>query len=184
MGRVGVFMGSFDPPHIGHISVVVGALESGLVDKVLIVPAWKNVWKDTKTSFEDRISMCSRAFSDTINAVYVSHIEQVIAQNDPKYITGVPSHVTMKQLYSMFSKEKICFITTEQTYAEIPMWERGDEIINLYKFIICGRDYEVPRISISSTLIRNKLDSGKSGYPYITKDVQDYINQNNLYEEL
>lgn len=177
-------MGSFDPPHIGHISVVVGALESGLIDEVLVVPAWKNIWKTTKTSFEDRTLMCSKAFSNVISNVHIDCAEASIVQTYRKYITGVPSHVTMKWLQDGFTEDKVYFITTEQTYAEIPMWERGDEILNLYKFIICGRDFEVPRISISSTLIRNRLKSGKSVYPYITKDVQNYIKQNNLYEKL
>lgn len=176
-------MGSFDPPHIGHISLVIGALESKLVDRVVIVPAWKNLWKTTKTSYEDRAIMCSRAFSG--DNVDVSHIEMNIVDTNPKYLTGVPSCITMRMLQDKLAEEgEVYFITTEQTYAEIPMWERGSEITNLYKFIICGRDYEVPRISISSTLIRNRLKSGLSGCPYITQDVQDYINQNNLYEKL
>ena len=38
MNRVGLFFGSFDPPHIGHVNVVAGVINSGLVDQVLVIP--------------------------------------------------------------------------------------------------------------------------------------------------
>lgn len=37
MNRVGLFFGSFDPPHIGHANVVTGVINSGLVDQVLVI---------------------------------------------------------------------------------------------------------------------------------------------------
>ena len=45
MNRVGLFFGSFDPPHIGHVNVVAGVINSGLVDQVLVIPAYQNIWK-------------------------------------------------------------------------------------------------------------------------------------------
>lgn len=44
MNRVGLFFGSFDPPHIGHANVVMGVVNSKLVDKVLVIPAYQNVF--------------------------------------------------------------------------------------------------------------------------------------------
>ena len=41
---IGVFFGSFDPPHIGHVNVVTAALNSGEVDSIEVVPAFKSVW--------------------------------------------------------------------------------------------------------------------------------------------
>lgn len=38
--RVGLFFGSFDPPHIGHVNVVMGAINSSQVDRVLVIPAY------------------------------------------------------------------------------------------------------------------------------------------------
>ena len=43
MNRVGLFFGSFDPPHIGHVNVVAGVINSGLVDQVLVIPAYQNI---------------------------------------------------------------------------------------------------------------------------------------------
>lgn len=38
--RVGLFFGSFDPPHIGHVNVVMGAINSSQVGRVLVIPEW------------------------------------------------------------------------------------------------------------------------------------------------
>lgn len=58
MNRVGLFFGSFDPPHIGHVNVVAGVINSGLVDQVLVIPAYQNVWKGRSTRFPYRYAMC------------------------------------------------------------------------------------------------------------------------------
>lgn len=44
--RVGLFLGSFDPIHIGHISIITTVLNANLVDKVIIIPAWHNPFKE------------------------------------------------------------------------------------------------------------------------------------------
>lgn len=48
---IGIFFGSFDPPHIGHVNIVTAALNSSIVDKVIVVPAYKSVWKNTETKW-------------------------------------------------------------------------------------------------------------------------------------
>lgn len=67
---VGIFFGSFDPPHIGHVNVVTAALNSGKVDKVIVVPAYKSVWKNTETKWEYRLAMAKETF-DNIPGVVV-----------------------------------------------------------------------------------------------------------------
>lgn len=63
MNRVGLFFGSFDPPHIGHANVVMGVVNSKLVDKVLVIPAYQNVWKSNSSEFSYRLAMCRMTFS-------------------------------------------------------------------------------------------------------------------------
>ena len=73
--RVGLFFGSFDPPHIGHVNVVAGVINSGLVDQVLVILAYQNVWKGRSTRFPYRYAMCCMAF-DNLPNVFVSDIEK------------------------------------------------------------------------------------------------------------
>lgn len=79
---VGVFFGSFDPPHIGHVNIVTAALNSGIVDKVIVVPAYKSVWKNTETKWEYRLTMAKETF-DNIPGVVVDGIEYRIANGEP-----------------------------------------------------------------------------------------------------
>lgn len=64
---IGVFFGSFDPPHIGHVNIVTAALNSSIVDKVIVVPAYKSVWKNTETKWEYRLTMAKETFDTAQN---------------------------------------------------------------------------------------------------------------------
>lgn len=55
--RVGLFFGSFDPPHIGHVNVVMGAINSSQVGRVLVIPAYQNLWKESSSKFSYRYAM-------------------------------------------------------------------------------------------------------------------------------
>ena len=55
--RVGLFFGSFDPPHIGHVNVVMGAINSSQVDRVLVIPAYQNLWKENSSKLSYRHTM-------------------------------------------------------------------------------------------------------------------------------
>ena len=76
MNRVGLFFGSFDPPHIGHANVVMGVVNSKLVDKVLVIPAYQNVWKSNSSEFSYRLAMCKMTFSPLAPEVYVNAVEK------------------------------------------------------------------------------------------------------------
>lgn len=96
---VGVFFGSFDPPHIGHVNIVTAALNSGIVDKVIVVPAYKSVWKNTETKWEYRLTMAKETF-DNIPGVVVDGIEYRIANGEP-----LPTYKTIeaiKEIYGEF----------------------------------------------------------------------------------
>ena len=49
MREIGLLLGSFDPPHIGHAYSAINALSTGVVNEVWIVPAWQNPWKTKST---------------------------------------------------------------------------------------------------------------------------------------
>lgn len=62
--RVGLFFGSFDPPHIGHVNVVMGAINSNQVDRVLVIPAYQNLWKENSSKFSYRYAMTNASSED------------------------------------------------------------------------------------------------------------------------
>ena len=74
--RIGVYVGSFDPFHKGHESVVNHLLNNNYVDKVIIIPTL-NYWdKNIKTSLNDRINMIKLLESNKIEVnTYLNNLE-------------------------------------------------------------------------------------------------------------
>lgn len=189
--RVGLFFGSFDPPHIGHVNVVTGVINSGLVNQVLIIPAYQNVWKEHSTRFSYRYAMCCMAF-DNLPNVSVSDIEK--AMFVPSYHKGIPSYDVLTELSSRMTDKELVIITTPETYSEILNWHKGSEILNGYKFIMVINGAEtpddlpenvslvyVPQIRICSTCIRNRVKAGMCIQPFIKDNVEALIKQYHLY---
>lgn len=98
MNRVGLFFGSFDPPHIGHANVVMGVVNSKLVDKVLVIPAYQNVWKSNSSEFSYRLAMCKMTFSPLAPEVYVNAVEK--SMYVPSYSKGIPTYDVLMELKS------------------------------------------------------------------------------------
>lgn len=185
---IGIFFGSFDPPHIGHVNVVTAALNSGSVDKVVVVPAYKSVWKDTKTKWEYRLAMTKATF-DNIPGVVVDSIEYRISNGGP-----VPTYKTIEALRETYKEFTI--ITSPETYNEIPRWQYGDEILRGNKFLIVNvehlyRGYTqsegventyTPDIAINSTTIRKWASEGKIILPFVVSEVNSIIRKLGLYK--
>lgn len=139
---VGIFFGSFDPPHIGHVNVVTAALNSGKVDKVIVVPAYKSVWKNTETKWEYRLAMAKETF-DNIPGVVVDGIEYRISNGEP-----LPTYKTIEALKEIYGEFTI--VTSAETYKEIPRWQHGEEIqewldkqTEPYRYIILDDDSDM-----------------------------------------
>lgn len=184
----GYFFGSFDPPHIGHVNVVTAALNSGYVDEVIVVPAYKSVWKNTETKYEYRYDMCIESFSN-IPRVKVSSVEYAIYNGSP-----LPTHVVLSYIKEKIN-EDFYIVTSSETFSEIPRWENGWDILDNNKFLVVdlghfNAEYTLgdkdslifaPDIIVCSTNIRNKVKEGKITQPFLNNGVADMITKLKLY---
>lgn len=185
---IGVFFGSFDPPHIGHVNIVTAALNSGVVDKVIVVPAYKSVWKNTETKWEYRLTMAKETF-DNIPGVVVDGIEYRIANGEP-----LPTYKTIEALKEIYGE--FIIITSAETYKEIPRWQHGEEILKDNKFLVVDvahfnsedvphdevKVIYAPDITICSTAIRKWIDNDKIILPFVTDEVNSIIRKLGLYK--
>lgn len=184
---VGIFFGSFDPPHIGHINMVTAALNSGAVDKVVVVPAYKSVWKNTETKWEYRLTMAKETF-DSIPGAVVDGIEYRIANGEP-----LPTYKTIEALREIYNDFTI--ITSAETYKEIPRWQHGEDILKDNKFLVVDvahfnsediphdkvKVIYAPDIIICSTAIRKWINDEKIILPFVTGEVNSIIRKLGLY---
>lgn len=189
--RVGLFFGSFDPPHIGHVNVVMGAINSSQVGRVLVIPAYQNLWKESSSKFSYRYAMSCMQF-DTLPFVHVSDVEKDLA--GPAYPRGIPTYVVLEELKSRMPEDELVIITTPETYKDIPEWHKGSVILCDYKFLMVVSGEEtpqglpenvhvvyVPQITICSTCIRNRVKLGVYIQPFVKDTVEAFIDQYNLY---
>lgn len=206
--KIGIFGGSFDPVHKGHIELAKEVIRSGAADRVVFMPAARQPFKlDRKmASGEDRINMIKLAIEDE-DSFEVSDYE--LQRKDEISYTVNTLHA-MKKLYG--PDNGIALILGADTFLQIHKWTRPEEILENYTIIVGIRPgykkeemdrQEVflkerfgaeivciknPSVEISSTDIR-KASMSVSGENeecsevknYIPKKVKEYIIEKGLY---
>lgn len=139
------------------------------MDRVLVIPAYQNLWKENSSKFSYRYAMSCMQF-DTLPFV---HVEKDLA--GPAYPRGIPTYVVLEELKSRMPEDELVIITTPETYKDIPEWHKGSVILCDYKFlmVVSGEEtpqdlpenVHVPQITICSTYIRNRVKLGRHSRP-------------------
>lgn len=184
----GLYFGSFDPPHVGHLSIISSVIAREMVDWIHVIPTWNNPWKKNNRSFQNRFEMTHMAFSGF-------HNDNLIVTDIEKTIQSEFTYQTL-DWYRDQVTENYRIILTPETLTEIKNWKNGDQILSREKFIVVtgarGKDADLTGldaieinsipVEISSSQVRNFIGSGLSGYPFIPESVQEYITKRDLYK--
>lgn len=179
--RLGIYIGSFNPPHLGHIDVVNYLLINNYVDRVLIVPTLSYWNKVDLIDLKDRINMLKIFENDKIKV-------------DDKHNNYKYTYELMRALSNDYNDE-LYLIMGADNIIEFDKWMNYQELLK-YKIIVVNRDnidinryinkYDSSNFiivndykykDISSSEIRNNLNS-----KYLDKRVLKYIKDNHLYE--
>lgn len=193
--RIGIFGGSFNPPHNMHTNIASYLLEHAYVDKVIFVPTGsKYKYKNNLLPDNIRYDMV-KLITDKYPNMEVSDFElkdHVIYTCD-----------TLNYFKKTYKNDEIYFICGTDNLSYIDEWKNGIYLLENYKFIIIRRatdDYDLlvkkydkyknnficvdglDMNPLSSTSIRHDIDSSNVK-DYLDKDVYKYIIDNNLYEE-
>lgn len=173
-------MGSFNPPHQGHIKVVNYLLKKRIVDKILIVPTLGYWDKNDLIDIKDRINMLSFYANDKI----------II---DDKHNNLIYTYELVKEIEKEYPSDELRIIIGADNVINLDKWKNYQELVKYY-FIIMNRDKidinkylkkmsgnfiiirDYPYVDISSTEIREEKNS-----KYLDKKVLDYIKKRNLY---
>lgn len=180
MKRIGILLGSFDPPHIGHINMATQALNKELVDHVVFVPTKQNPWKENSTDWTTRCDMVISSIKDIFKCS-ISFVESYL--QEPYYTSN-----TLRALQKVYSDCELYLIVGADTSLNIIYWHEGEWILNNFKFITVSRsnyitDCDIEQtIDVSSTMIRELAQQEKILFPLVTKDVEQLIKLNKLYK--
>ena len=202
--RVGVFGGSFNPIHNGHLILAEQVREIAGLDRVIFVPTYVNPFKTGKDqpSGEDRMNMVRLAIGDA-PGMEVSDFE--ILREGPSY-----TYDTLMHFKEELSEDtEIYFILGSDTLIKLEDWKKGPELIENFGFIsiyrkgesrekvdeVCARlkakyptcnirIFESPELEISSSDMRERLRFGQSIRFITPGPVIDYIGSHGLYDSL
>lgn len=175
MHKVGIFGGTFDPIHFGHINLAVEMLEKHPLDEIWFVLAAKNPLKESGTSVEHRLKMLQLALAEYPQFKCVD-IE--CKRPGPSYTID-----TLRQLKEQHPHTKFNLIVTDEVMIRFDEWKEPEEIKKLAPLIIGTRLKGEGRIlQISATDIRNRFKTKLPCSHLLPKAVLDYIHKEHLYE--
>ncbi len=156
---IGVFGGSFNPPHLAHVLAATVVLSCFEVERLLVVPSYQHPFAKSLAPYDDRVKMCELAMG-WLPGVTVSRVEEELG-GESKTLR------TIEHLMERFPDRPFRFVMGADIMLEASKWFRFDRITELAPPIVLGRvgvDYPgAPRPvlpEVSSTEIRAKLKSG------------------------
>ncbi|HEY4671719.1 MAG TPA: nicotinate-nucleotide adenylyltransferase [Gemmatimonadaceae bacterium] len=189
--RIGVFGGTFDPPHVGHLLLAADAREALSLDRLIFVPAGAQPFKvDTPAvaSPQDRLEMVRLAVSDDANYT-VDDAE--INRKGLSYTVDTLEHLSQK-----YSAGKLFLLLGEDALGSFDQWRAPDRIRALATVAVMRRagsdaanrrlppgvqEVSTRRVDVSSTEIRARLRGGKSIKGFVPEGVERFIDARGLY---
>lgn len=197
--KTGIFGGTFDPPHIGHINVFKAFIEAFNFDKVFVMPVFVPPHKSRKsdTSVEDRLNMTKLAFEELSPKVVVSDLEikregksytadtiryfKEKGYEDIYFLCGTDMFLTLDSWYNpsyIFENATIVYARRESDRENtVEIREKTKQYIENFNAKIVPLSAEVKEIS--STEIRSSVACGS--YEFLTEGVVEYIKEKGLY---
>ncbi len=194
MKKIGLFFGSFNPIHIGHLIIANHVVEHSVLNELWFVVSPQNPFKDKKSLLKDhnRLDMVSLAIKD-YPKMKVSNIEFSLPK--PSYTIDTLTYLKEKHPDFTFS-----LIMGEDNLESLHKWKNAEKLISENEFLVYPRLFNAkhkdgkyleaakirittaPIIEISATDIRKMIKEGKNVRPMLPPEVFDYLDGSNFYK--
>ena len=191
--KIGLYFGTFNPIHIGHLIIANHMVEFSDLDEVWFVVTPHNPHKKKNTLLEDhhRLAMV-RIAVDEYPKLQASNVEFDLPQ--PNYTVN-----TLAYLEEKYPKNNFCLIMGEDNLKSLHKWKNYEVILERYSIYVYPRISEgkvetqfenhenikkvaAPIIELSSTFIRQGIKDGKNIRPMLSADVWKYLDEMNFYK--
>ena len=200
MSNVGILGGSFDPFHLGHLSIANAALEEFDLEGIILLPAKVQPFKVGRdmASERDRVNMI-RLITEKNSQLALSTVEAF--GDDVSY-----TYKSLSHLQRVNSEDRLFFILGTDSFLTIEKWYRYKDLVSEFSFLIAGRpgykeaerdalinrlrtEYDADiriihnqTVEVSSTLIKQHIREGKPITDLVPPEIERYINENGLYK--
>ena len=192
--KILIFGGTFNPIHNGHLILAEHCINEEGFDKVVFIPTMNPYYKDT-LDFDTRLKMLKMAIKDNDKFAY-SSIEK-------RYNLEGKLYLILEKI-SELSDDDITILIGSDSLMNLDWWYKIDEILKKYKILVLKRDDEDEaisikiaeykekygadikvlnnkRVEISSSMIREMIENGKSIKYLVRDDVEKFIRDEKLY---
>jgi nicotinate-nucleotide adenylyltransferase len=199
--KIGVFGGTFDPVHLGHLVLAGECRRQVGLDEIWFVPSAHHPFKPDQhvSSFADRVAMLRLAL-EVREGYRVCEIERELPA--PTYTAN-----TLEALGSRYPGNDWYFLMGADALAELPLWHEPARIVARATLVVMGRPgtpaikaeqlrtnlklepedlvrlqwVDVPPVDIASREIRRRVRAGEPIHAMAPLAVEDYIRRHNLY---
>ncbi len=190
--RLGIFGGTFDPPHVGHLVAAVNVRYALGLDRVLLTVAnqpWQKVGSRPLSPAEDRLAMV-RAAVEGVDGLEASDLE--LRRGGDSFTID-----TVAALLDEDPSRELFVVVGQDAAAGMPSWERVDEIRSRARLVVverpgvvgslpdgwCFDRVEVPRLEVSSTDLRARVADGRPLDYLLPEAAISCLRERRLYRE-
>jgi nicotinate-nucleotide adenylyltransferase len=188
--RIGLFGGTFDPPHVGHLITAVNVRHSLQLDRILLEVAnvpWQKEGQRELSPPEDRYALVAAAVGG-VDGLCASRLE--IDRGGPSYTAD-----TLAELAVQYAGAELFTVLGWDAAVALPTWERHEEVVAHSTLVVVDRPgaseplpdgvpwirVEVPHVDVSSTELRARARDGRPLDYLIPDDVLHEIRARGLY---
>lgn len=190
MKKVGIYSGSFNPIHHGHLMLASYLVTFGELDELWLIVSPQNPLKPKAELLDDqhRLEMARLAVGDD-PFIKVSDVEMHLPR--PSYTIN-----TLEHLSEQYPDNQFVFVCGMDSLQNLDKWKDYEKILNNYNIVVFPRRgydggelinhpsvrvVETPIIELSSTFIRNCIADGISVKHFMPENAYNYLIDNNLY---
>jgi nicotinate-nucleotide adenylyltransferase len=185
---IGLFGGSFNPPHLAHQLVALYMLESQPIDELWFIPTFRHPFGKELAPFADRVEMCRLAMAPLGARVTISELEAELAAR-PGFVSSRTLDL-VEELEARHPGARFRLVLGSDILGETDKWYRWDELARRAPPLVVGRAGHLPAggsatdlvmPEVSSTEVRRRLASGEPVDNLLPREVVRYIGRRGLY---